>query len=234
MTKKPFCSELAYLLSIICMAFAVSMTVSASFGISMIVAPAYIVSEKLTFLTFGQAEYIVQGILFIIFCIIVKKVKPVFLMAFATCIVYGLCLDLIQTIIPIFNPSITPPESIDLWLRIVLFVCGVVLTSFAVALSFKTYLYAQVYDFFVKETSLHFNLELGKFKTIFDFSFLAIAVILSLIFFGRVIAIGWGTLVMVLVNGFLISSFSKLFDKIFTPKPILKGFSKFFEQSTEQ
>ena len=66
-------SEAAYLFALVLMALSVAMTASADFGVSMIVAPAYILSLKVSFLTFGQSEYIVQALLFIVFCILVKK-----------------------------------------------------------------------------------------------------------------------------------------------------------------
>ena len=59
--------EAAYLPTIILIAFSVALTASADLGVSMIVGPAYILSLKFDFLTFGLAEYIVQGILFVIF-----------------------------------------------------------------------------------------------------------------------------------------------------------------------
>ena len=137
------------------------------YRISMIVAPAYILSKKLG-ITFGQSEYIIQAILFIVFCIIVKKIKPIFLVSFLTCLIYGWILDLWRVIIPAFNPQITPPGTLDLWVRIVFFIVGMVLTSLAVALSFKAYIYPQVYDFFVSETTKFYNISVSKFKTIFN------------------------------------------------------------------
>ena len=56
MKKIKIYSEIIYLLSIIIISFSVAMLSAVDFGISMIVAPAYILSEKLgfTFLTIIQ------------------------------------------------------------------------------------------------------------------------------------------------------------------------------------
>ncbi len=67
-TKITVYSECTYLLSILALSFAVAMISATDLGLSMIVAPAYIISQKLTFLTFGQCEYILQGVLFVAFC----------------------------------------------------------------------------------------------------------------------------------------------------------------------
>ena len=229
MNKKPFCSELIYLLSIIIISFSVAMLTAADFGISMVVAPAYIVSQALPFLTFGQAEYVVQGALFILMCLLMRRIKAPFFFSFVTCLIYGLFLDLWRIIIPTFNPLVCAPGSMQLWVRIVFFVVGELLTTLAVALSFKSYLYPQVYDFFVSAVTKHFNVSLGKFKTFFDFVFLALSLILTFSIFGKLVGVNWGTIIMAVVNGPLISFFSKTFDKIFYPNPLLKKFSKIFE-----
>ncbi len=221
-------SEVNYVLAIIVMSFSVAMLSAADFGLSMIVAPAYILSLKLGFITFGQAEYIIQGVLFIIFCICMKRFKGVYLVAFLSCLIYGACLDLWRTLIPAFNPAVTMPGSMQLWVRIVYFVIGVLLTSFAVALSFKTYIYPQVYDYFVQGLTERYNIRLTKFKLVFDYSFLAISVALSLLFFGEFVGVNWGTLVMAIVNGFIIGGISSFYDKHFETKPIFKKFSNLF------
>lgn len=142
-------SEGAYLAAIVLLALAVAILSAADFGISMIVAPAYLLSMKLSVLSFGQAEYVIQAGLFIVLCFVLRKFRPVYLFSFETCLIYGWILDLWRKI-PFFNPSTTPPGSMALWLRIAMFVFGMALTSFSVALFFKTYLYPQVYDFLSK------------------------------------------------------------------------------------
>lgn len=54
-------SETVYLFAILILSFAVAMVSAADFGVSMIVAPAYILSLAVDALTFGQSEYILQA-----------------------------------------------------------------------------------------------------------------------------------------------------------------------------
>ena len=97
--------ELIYFAAILILSFSSPMQTAANAGISMIIAPAYVISQKLTFLTFGQSEYLVQGIVFIAFCILMKNFKPIYLVSFGTCIIYGAALDMWRTIIPAFTPT---------------------------------------------------------------------------------------------------------------------------------
>lgn len=222
-------SEPLYLFALLLIAFSVSMTVAAGLGVSMIVCPAYLVSEKLDFLSFGQAEYLLQGVLFVALCVIIRRFKWVYLSSFLSCLVYGFVLDLFQKFIPLFNAAKTPPESLHMGARIALLIGGMVLTSLSVALFFKVYLYPQVYDFFVKAIVVRFRLKEGVTKTVFDISFLALSVVLSFALFGGVTGIGWGTLAMAVCNGTLIGLFSKAFDRLFTVKPIFPKFARLFE-----
>ena len=226
-------SEAAYFAAIILLSLAVAVLSAADFGISMIVAPAYLLSLKTGFLTFGQAEYIIQAGIFIVLCIVLRRFRFVYLFSFATCLIYGLVLDLWRKI-PFFNPQITPPGSMDMYLRIIMFLLGTVLTSFSVALFFKTYLYPQVYDFFVKAVSCRYAIKLSLLKTAVDMSCLAASVIMTFCFFGRIEGIGWGTLIMALINGTVIGFFSKVLDRIFDFQPAFKRFSRMFELSTDK
>lgn len=63
--KKRFSSELAYILGIVLVALGVVFMEKADFGVSMVVAPAYILYRWLSpiwgFFTFGMAEYCLQA-----------------------------------------------------------------------------------------------------------------------------------------------------------------------------
>lgn len=222
-------SEVCYLAAILILSLAVAMISSTDFGVSMVVAPAYILSLKVPFLSFGQAEYVIQAVVFAAFCIVMKKVKLVYFSSFLTGIIYGAVLDLWRLVIPHFNPNVTSPGSFAMPLRIVYFVVGMILTSLSVALFFKTYLYPQVYDFFVKGVSEKMGINQTKFKTCYDICSLIVAVIMTLVLFGSIRGIGIGTVVMALLNGFIIGLFGKLYDRCFEFVPAFPKVAKRFE-----
>ena len=229
MKKITLHSELVYVFAILILSFSVAMVSASDLGLSMIVAPAYILSQKLEFLTFGQCEYVVQAILFIIFCILLKRVKLVYFVSFLNCIVYGAVLDFWRLVIPMFNPTITEPGSMSMPIRITFFVASALITAFSIALFFRVYLYPQVYDFFVKGITEHFKLNQTKFKTAFDLTCLAVSVIMTLVFFKGFVGIGVGTLILAIVNGSLIGGFGKLIDRFFEIKPLFPKLAKKFE-----
>ena len=75
MKKIKLTNELVYLSGAAILSLATAMLAAADFGLSVIVSPAYLVSLKVPSLTFGQAEYVVQGILFLVFCIAMRQVR---------------------------------------------------------------------------------------------------------------------------------------------------------------
>ena len=220
MKKIKIYSELVYVLAQLGLTLAVAIMAAADFGVSMIVAPAYIVSQKFTFFTFGQWDYIIQGVLFIAFCFAMKKFKITYFVSFITCVIYGTILDMWRAFIPLLNPDITPPGSMDLWIRVVMFVVGELLTAFTVMLFFKTYIYPQVCDLFVKGIVAKYGFDQTKCKRIFDLCCLLLSLALTLILFKGFVGIKWGTVIITLINGVLIGFFSKVYDRFFETVPL--------------
>ncbi len=213
MKKIRVSNELIYVLAVIVLSFATAMLAAADLGMSMVVAPAYIVSLKVKALTFGQAEYIVQGMLFILFCVLMKKVRRLYFFSFVSGLIYGAVLDFWRMVIPHFDPERFVLGSLPLSIRIVYFIVGFLLNSLGVALYFKTYFYPQVYEFFVKGISRQFKIALPEFKIRFDMTCLVIAIVLSFSLFYGLVGIGVGTVVLALGNGALIGFYGRWMDR---------------------
>ena len=214
MKKRVFYTEISYILGLVIMAFAAAFTEKANFGMSMVVAPAYIlhlkVSEFLPWFTFGVAEYVFQGLLIIITVIIMRKFKMSYLFSFVTAVLYGTCLDGAMALI-----SALPENTFAI--RILWYILGTVLCSFAVSLFFHTYLSPEAYELIVKEIAQKFNFNINKVKTSYDCISVVLGIIMSFAFFGFGVfkGVGVGTIFCALINGFLIGRFSKFLEKHF-------------------
>ena len=70
--KIPKANELMWVLGVIFVALGVAICSKADLGVSMIAAPAFIISDALrnvsSFFSVGTVEYMVQGIMLIILC----------------------------------------------------------------------------------------------------------------------------------------------------------------------
>ena len=215
------CGELAWLLGTILCSLGVCLSAKSGFGVSMVVAPAFVISNYLsgslglTFFTFGNTEYIVQGLFIVAIIIVVGKFKIKYPLAFATGVIYGLMLDGWRLIFG------TAPETV-LYLQIIYMILGAVITSFAIALYLRTFMPQQAYDMFVYEVATEKKLNMTVVKWIYDISSLAFAIVLMLVLFGRFDfeMIGIGTLILTVVNTPLIALCGKLLDKTcdFSPR----------------
>ncbi|MBR5202580.1 MAG: hypothetical protein IKW45_04885 [Clostridia bacterium] len=227
MKKRVFYTEISYILGLVIMAFAAAFTEKADFGMSMVVAPAYIlhlkVSEFLPWFTFGVAEYVFQGLLIIITVLIMRKFKISYLFSFVTAVIYGTLLDAAMTIIS------TLPEN-TFAIRLLWYVMGTVFCSFAVSLFFHTYISPEAYELIVKEVAQKFNFNINKVKTSYDCISVVLGVIMSFAFFGFGVFEGvkLGTIICAFINGFLIGKFSNLLEKHFDFKNNFK-IQKYFE-----
>lgn len=215
MKKKTFYTELAYAFALISLAFGAALMEKADFGVSMVVAPAYILYLKLSqffpFFTFGMAEYTLQAVLLILMVLVLRKFRLSYLFSFITAVIYGFLLDGAMAIVALAS-------NVSFALRIIFFCVGLLLSATGVSLMFHTYISPEVYELFVKEVSKKFNLNINKFKTGYDCVSCAVSIIMSFSFFGLLHFEGvkTGTVICAFLNGFIISRLSHLFERYYT------------------
>ncbi len=220
-TKKTFYTELSYVFGILILALGTAFMERANFGVSMVVAPAYIlhlkISQYLPFFSFGMAEYCLQAVLLVLIGIVLRKFRITFLFSFVTAVFYGFVLDGMMALIGLL-PMTT------LLGRILFYIVGLLACSLGVALLFHTYIAPEAYELFVKEFSGKYNKNIHKVKTVYDCCSCLTAVVLSFIFFGflHFEGVKLGTIFCALVNGSVIGQFSKSLEKFFVFKDGLK------------
>lgn len=226
--KKPFFTEAAYVLGIIILAIGTAFMERADFGLSMIVAPAYIlhlkISDTFSFFTFGMAEYVLQAVIILLLALIQRRFKKAYLFSFVTAVLYGLALDG-----AIWLVSHIPYDGTEFRI-VVCYAGGMVLCCTGVSLLFHTYISPEAYEIFVKEISAKIHMPLSKFKTIYDCASCLVAIILSFLFFGfgNFRGVEWGTVACAVVNGWLIGRASAVFERFYEFKDGLP-LRKYFE-----
>ena len=233
-------NELLWVFGILFVALGVTFCSKADLGVSMIAAPAFIVSEALSsllpFFSVGVTEYAIQAVLLMLLCIIVRHFNLKYLSAFLVAIIYGYTLDLFLWIFG--NVTFD-----GILLRYIMLIVGDIITAFGVACFFRTYMPLQVYELFVAETADRFKLNLGKMKWAFDISLLVVSLILAFTLFGDAAAfditsigetcfhsLGLGTLITTLINSPLITLTGRLIDRIFEPTPRFQRLEKLLKR----
>lgn len=229
MKKTARAGELMWLLGMIFVALGVAICSKAELGVSMIAAPAFVVYDAIAPLwsgfSVGMTEYILQGLMLVLLCAVIRRFNVRYLLAFAVAVIYGYALNFFIYILGGVSPE-------ALWLRWLMLIVGDVVTAFGVACFFRTYMPLQVYELFVAELSHHFGFDINRTKQIFDISLLVLSVGLALILFGgedfggigeavfrSYHGLGLGTLVTTAINSPLIALMGRLVDSLFETSP---------------
>ena len=214
MKKRGFYTEWAYVLGLAILALGTALMQKADYGMSMVVAPAYLVHLKISQVfpgfTFGMAEYTLQAVLLALLAVVMRRFKWSYLFSFATAVLYGFMLDgAIWLVAPVHCEG---------WLlRGAFFLLGMVACSLGVSLLFHTYLPPEAYELFVKEVSGKIGMDVHRFKTIYDCCSCALGIALSFAFFGfgHFEGVKAGTILCALVNGWIIGRCSHLLESTF-------------------
>ena len=213
-TKKVFFSEAAYVLGIIVLALGTALMERADFGLSMVVAPAYLlhlkISQYIPSFSFGMAEYSLQAVLLILLSLFLRKFKPIYLFSFVTAVMYGLTLDATMMLVDILPP-------IGLTGRIIYYFIGMLFCAIGVSLLFHTYIPPEAYELVVKQISAKLGANINIIKTVYDCFSCFAGIILSFAFFGfgHFEGVKLGTVICAFINGLLISKCSKKIESIF-------------------
>ena len=244
MRKIPRSNELMWMLGVFFVALGVSICSKADLGVSMIAAPAFIIYDAVQALwsgfSVGMLEYLVQGTMLIILCIIVRRFNWRFLLAFLTAIIYGYVLDLWLLIFK----DVSFPQIYQQWIMLIV---GDAITALGVACFFKTYMPLQVYELCVAEVADKYKLDISKVKWGFDIACLIISIVLAFSLFGDANTFDWktiykasyhhlglGTIVTTIINAPIIAGCSILLDKCFTYEALIPKLEKILKREYKE
>lgn len=219
--------ELAFLLGTFFIAFGVALMQKGGLGMSMVTSQSYIISLAVPFLSFGMADYLLQGVLLIGYYIIVRRFEWKKIFSFLSAFIFGVVLDGIIWLMRGFQPE-------SMAVRVLLFAAGMLTNSLGVAFFFQTYLPLQVYELFVTGIVERFGWKLHRVKTCFDIGCCLSSIILSLAFFGELRAIGVGTVACALLSGTLIGLYTRAMNKYIDFSPAFPGLYAFFGSGAEK
>lgn len=212
MKRRTFYTELSYVLGLITLALGTALMERANFGVSMVVAPAYLlhlkISQTLPFFSFGMAEYLFQGLLLLAMMALLRRFRVTYLFSFVTAVLYGFALDGAMALIALLPGA-------GFAARILFYVLGMLLCSLGVSMLFHSYVSPEVYELWVKEFSAKHGVDIHRYKTGYDCASCLLGVLLSFLFFGfgRFEGVKLGTIVCALLNGSIIGFFSRALER---------------------
>ncbi len=208
--------EAAFVPGVILLSLATVLMSKAGFGLSMVVAPAYVLADWIKVIPTGTMCYLFQGALVIATALLMGRFKPGYLFTVVSAVCFGLSVDAFGAVFSIIrDPGMTQ--------RILLFAIGIPINSLAISLLLHSYLPPQAPELFVKELAAKRGFAVYKTKYIYDLCSCAVSIIMSLIMLGQLRHIGLGTVVYAFINAPLIGFFGKYLDRIADYSPAWPG-----------
>ncbi|RZS93053.1 YczE/YyaS/YitT family protein [Cuneatibacter caecimuris] len=192
---------LLYVSGVQLLALGMVLLVSSDLGVSVGTAVSYVMSRQFPELTLGVWHYLCHGFVLLLLILILRRIRPFYLLSFLTSIFMGYSMD--------FYRLLLPGQVSGIVLRSLFLALGIVGIGLGIALNYASGWPAAPFDTFSKEISQHFHWKISKVKTIFDLTCLTLAAVFSLLFFRRVVGIGIGTVVSAFTVGICVGFFKK-------------------------
>lgn len=196
---------LQYILGLIVMALGVVFMKRVNLGISPITAvPASL--SSITRFTLGNMTILLHAICVIGQIIIIRKITVKSILTMLVGIPFGYIIDGIMVL---FNPGL-----LSIPLRIILLVFGLALSGLGVALVVGSDLMLPAPDELSHTISQVYSKKLSNVKIVSDAIYVAISLVIDLVFTHQISTVGIGTVLSVLFVGKFVGWFGKIFPRL--------------------
>ena len=237
-------NELMWVLGIVIVALGVAICSKANLGVSMIAAPAFIIYEALSSLwsglSVGMLEYMVQGAMLIILCIVVQRANWRYLLAFLVAVTYGYVLDMWLLIFK-------DVQFDAVYLQWIMLLVGDIITALGVACFFRTYMPLEVYELCVAEVSDRYKINIAKVKWVYDLICLGLSIVLAFFIFldanqfdwttiykASYHSLGLGTIFTTFINAPIIAMWGKVLDKFFSYEALFPKMERILKRNNKE
>ncbi|MBR2970807.1 MAG: hypothetical protein IKC48_03320, partial [Clostridia bacterium] len=197
---------IVYFVGLFIIAFGVAVAKMSNLGVSSATSFPYVLSLKFTALTIGNWTTIVYCVMVLLqLALLGKEFKWYYIFQFAVSTVFGFFVDLAVLLCDLIVPAVNHYALQMLYtaISLVLIAIGVILYLAPNIMSMPVEGFAQA---LAKRTKLQFSTT----KMISDLSLTALAVIFSLIFWGKLEGVREGTIILAFGTGFVIRPLNKL------------------------
>lgn len=200
--------ELMLLLAVIMNSLGVVLLLYSGSGISAISSVPFSLNLIMPALSLGTWTYIFQAFLILVLFDCRKKIVPSYLLSFVVGFFFGIFTD-IHTIWVYALP-------LNLPLRFAYFAVGYVIIAAGIAASNRCQMPLIPTDLFPRELSQITSVSYAKVKISFDVVCLAVTIVLTLGFTGRVQGLGVGTVAAALTTGWAVDRIGSWMDRHWT------------------
>lgn len=184
--------SILYVFSLAVLALGITLNTKTQLGVSCIVSVPYCVSQLLA-LPLGLTTFVYYLLLIGLQKLLLgKDFHPLQYLQIIASLVTSLFIQGWDLLLPLFSP---------LWLRLTALVLGIVITALGASLSLALDIVPNPADGLAHAVGRRLGKDVGMGKNLIDLASILISLILGLVFAGRVLGIGPGTLCAMLLTG---------------------------------
>lgn len=210
-TKKPIPGELFLVAAMVLNSLAVTLMIKADFGISAISSVPYVLYVAFPVMSLGTWNALIQCAWLVITMLAIRKIKPGYLFSFVLAFVFGLMLDGWE--------ALMAPWTMAMAARIGYYAAGFGIMSVGISLFFLCGTPVLPFDTVPRAFVLEKGLSVRTARTAFDLINLVLSLSVSLLFVGRIVGIGIGTVVSALFIGTVASKITEWLKARYEVKP---------------
>lgn len=202
---------LYFVLGVVINSFAIAFITKGNMGTSQISSVPYVFSLKYP-LSFGTATFIFN-LLFIIMQVALLRhnFRPVQLLQVAVNLVFSLMIDVSMNLLGFLNPTALWERLLCVAIGCIILAFGCIILAFGIVVEVSPNVLMVPGEGVVHALSTVIKMKLGTTKIIFDVTLIAIATVLSFVFFGGLCGVGVGTIVSALCVGPIINCINRRF-----------------------
>ena len=183
--------------------FGIAFITKAALGTSPISSVPYVISLKYNALSFGTVSFIMNMVFIVIQVILLRRnFHPIQLFQIAVNIIFSFCIDISMNLLSFLQPQ-------NIVLRLLSLLAGCLILAFGICIEVAPDILMVPGEGIVKAIAVTTKIKFGMIKILFDCTLMAIALILSLLFFHRLNGIGIGTVISAVLVGLFVSLFHK-------------------------
>lgn len=206
--KKLIIRNLWFILGILINSFGIALITKAALGTSQISSVPYVLSLKYCQLTFGEFTFIFNTIFILVQLILLKRdFHPIQFLQLAVNLIFSWFIDASMGFLSFLEPQ-------GIAMKLIFLLVGCVVLSVGISIEVAPNVLTVPGEGIVKAIATVSRKKFGTVKVVFDISLIAIAVVLSLLFFQGLYGVGLGTVVSALLVGRFVNLWNAHFPLI--------------------
>ncbi len=190
-----------YIIGLLVLCLGVVLNTKTNLGVAAINVTPFVLS-KTTSITLGNAVFIMYCVFIICECILNRKIDILTILQLPISLLFGKLVDLFNTLLNF--------EANNFFVGIIMLLIAITLVALGTTLVISQNLVPNAPDGFVNAIGAKMNKPFGYVKLRFDIVCVCIAFIISLVLSGKIIGIGIGTIISMLLTGNMCSYFKKI------------------------